>query len=58
MSTGDLSEYLSTISNIAISLHNKKTISITKNLGTITFEYSEDDKKKPYKIISDLMLLE
>lgn len=58
MSIGDLSESLSTISNLAISIHNKKTIGITKNLGTITFEYSENDKKKPHKIISDLKLLE
>lgn len=57
MSTGSLSEFSATIPNLIFYLNDKKSVSLTRNLGQITFEYNKDNSKRPYKIVSDLRFL-
>lgn len=58
MSTGYFSELSSTIPNLIFYFNNKKSISLTKQLGDITFEYNKKNTNHPSRIVSNLRFLD
>ncbi|QZN96292.1 hypothetical protein [Symbiopectobacterium purcellii] len=58
MSTGYFSEFSSTIPNLIFYFNDKKSISLTKHLGDITFEYNKANANHPSKIVSNLHFLD
>ncbi|MCW2481620.1 hypothetical protein [Candidatus Symbiopectobacterium sp. NZEC135] len=58
MSTGYLSKFSSTIPNLIFYFNDRKSISLTKQLGNITFEYNKENTYHPSRIVSNLHFLE
>ncbi|MCW2486447.1 hypothetical protein J5069_11120 [Candidatus Symbiopectobacterium sp. NZEC127] len=58
MSTGCFSTFSSTIPNLIFYFNDGKFISLTRPLGNITFEYSKENTTHPYRIVSNLHVLE
>lgn len=58
MSISSLSKFSSTIINLIFYFNNRKSVSLTKQLGNITFEYNKENTKHPSRIVSNLHFLE
>lgn len=58
MSTGYLSEFSSTIPNLIFYFNDRKSLSLTKHIGDITFEYNKENTKYPSRIVSNMHFLE
>ncbi|WP_440867869.1 hypothetical protein [Symbiopectobacterium purcellii] len=51
MSTGYFSEFSSTIPNLIFYFNDKKSISLTKRLGDISFEHNKGNTNHPSRIV-------